>query len=551
MSGQPQGFAKSEAIRIDSDSNAPDSPGPGTRSAQVETPGNQVHTATVPEAVLRFAPPMYVADRNRTVTFATPAFAPLARALALPPVIGGTAVTIGGDLAIALDRLNSGPVEVTLSHTVTIDGAARHLRSRHMSLIEDGALVGYCGVFQDVTPETQALAAATSADERYLDLIRATSDWIWEVDAHFNITDISPQIASILDLPPSALVGRHLFTLGHFEDEDNAARRWMREASYAPFRGRIFLLSDAEGRERRIALSGVPVFDPTTGGFKGYRGTGTDVTSRVEATERARAYQQELEANLDQLRQRNMQLDVALDEARSAARAKTEFLGKMSHELRTPLNAIIGFAEMSIQQVFGALSERYLGYFRDIRGAAHHLLNIIDDILDAVHIEANRVSIVSEPVRVAQIIAEARSIVAVRAERANIDFGAVSFAGDWTVMADSGRLRQILVNLLNNAVKFTPQGGKVGVAVERGAEGWLDVTVWDTGIGIPRDQQSLIFESFHQVGSNLLNAPREGVGLGLSISRQLARLMGGDIVVDSTPGAGSRFTVRLPIVKQS
>jgi PAS domain S-box-containing protein len=548
MPGQPQGMANNEPIRVESDAH--ESLGAGSRGGETTLAGNLVHTATVPEAVLRFAPPMYVADRNRTVTFATPSFAALARALGLPPIVSGSTITIAGELALALDRLNSGPLEVTLSHTVTVDGTVRHLRSRHSSLVEDGVLVGYCGVFQDVTPETQALAAATHADERYVDLIRATSDWTWEVDEHFNLTDVSPQIAGILDLPPSSLVGRHLFTLGRFEDEEHTAHRLMREASYAPFRGRIFLMGDASGRERRVALSAVPVFDETSGRFTGYRGTGIDVTSRVEATERARAYQQELEANLDQLRERNMQLDVALEEARAAARAKTEFLGKMSHELRTPLNAIIGFSEMSIQQVFGALSERYLGYFRDIRGAAHHLLNIIDDILDAVHIEANRVSIVSEPVRVAQIIAEARSIVAVRAERANIDFGAVTFNGDWTVMADSGRLRQILVNLLNNAVKYTKQGGKVGVAVERGTEGWLDIMVWDTGIGIARDQQALIFESFHQVGSNLMTGPREGVGLGLTISRQLARLMGGDILVDSTPGAGSRFTVRLPVMKQ-
>src|SRR6185295_9419325 len=102
--------------------------------------------------------------------------------------------------------------------------------------------------------------------------------------------------------------------------------RLMREAAYAPFRGRIFLMADANGRERRVALSAVPVFDETSGRFTGYRGTGIDVTSRVEATERARAYQQELEGNLDQLRERNMQLDVALEEARAAARAKTEFL---------------------------------------------------------------------------------------------------------------------------------------------------------------------------------------------------------------------------------
>src|SRR4051794_20458371 len=165
MPGQPQGMATNDAIRVESDAN--ESLGPGARGGETNLPANLVHTATVPEAVLRFAPPMYVADRNRTVTFATPAFAALARALGLPPIVSGSTITIAGELALALDRLNSGPLEVTLSHTVTVDGTVRHLRSRHSSLVEDGVLVGYCGVFQDVTPETQALAAATHADERY------------------------------------------------------------------------------------------------------------------------------------------------------------------------------------------------------------------------------------------------------------------------------------------------------------------------------------------------------------------------------------------------
>jgi signal transduction histidine kinase len=220
----------------------------------------------------------------------------------------------------------------------------------------------------------------------------------------------------------------------------------------------------------------------------------------------------------------------------------------MSHELRTPLNAIIGFAEMSIQQVFGSLNARYLSYFRDIHGAAYHLLNIINDILDAVNVDSAKVSISSRPTRVAEVLAQARSIVAVRAEQREIDLAAVRLDQDWVVMADPGRTRQIFVNLLSNAVKFTNPGGSVGVEARPCGTDSVEFTVWDTGIGISEDQHNRIFESFHQVNNGLLSNPTEGTGLGLTISRQLAQMMGGDIYVESLPGRGARFTVRLPRV---
>ena len=218
----------------------------------------------------------------------------------------------------------------------------------------------------------------------------------------------------------------------------------------------------------------------------------------------------------------------------------------MSHELRTPLNAIIGFAEMAIQQVFGSLNSRYLVYFRDIHGAAYHLLNIINDILDAVNVDTGKVSIAPEALQVTKVLAEAKNIVLGRAEQQKIDMTACEVSDEWVVMADPVRLRQIFVNLLNNAVKFTNAGGSVGAEAEQCPGNNVAITVWDTGVGIPVEQHAKIFESFHQVSSDILNSPTEGTGLGLTISRQLAQRMGGEISVDSEPGRGARFTLRLP-----
>jgi len=214
-------------------------------------------------------------------------------------------------------------------------------------------------------------------------------------------------------------------------------------------------------------MTGVAVFDNQSGAFVGYRGTSTDVTRQHEVEAHAYKAQQVLKQSLTELRERNMELNRALVDAKGAAKDKPDFLGKMIHELRTLLNTIIGSTEMSIQQSFDALNSRYLSYFRDIPGAAYHLLNIINDLLEAVNIDSATVAI------------------AVRAEQRNVDIEAVNVSDVWTVMAEPVRIRQNLVNLLNNAIKFTDSGGSVGIDVRLSDTNEFDFTVLDTGVGIP------------------------------------------------------------------
>jgi signal transduction histidine kinase len=318
---------------------------------------------------------------------------------------------------------------------------------------------------------------------------------------------------------------------------------------HGPFRDVPFIMPDDQGGERRVHLSGVPVFHDTTGKFLGYRGTGTDVTRQHRAETLARRSTDQLEKTLEALQTRNAQLDRALTDARAGERAKMEFLAMMSHELRTPLNAIIGFSEVASQKVLGPISDTYLGYFKDIHKAGRHLLGIINDILDTASIENQTLSVDPAPVRIQELVTEARSLVALRAAEKQLDIGAVDVEDRWTVMADRLRTRQILVNLLTNAVKFTPEGGRVGIEAKQQGDR-LALTVWDTGIGIPEDQQGKVFEQFYQVKSgDILSRKNEGTGLGLSVSRQLAQLMGGDLTLQSTPNLGSRFTLTVPLAK--
>lgn len=499
-----------------------------------------------PRLLLNRMPPIYIADVSGKFTLISPEFEELITAAFNVERDGDGTLCAPEELLSIFRHLEKGVTEVKLRQTVELGGDTKHYRSFHVRTSEDGVETGYAGIYTDVTLEAEAVIGAARTEARFQDIIRSASDWVWETDVDLNLTYVSSRISETLEAPPGSLIGRNIFALGVFEDSSDGLRGKpdLVEAR-STFRGRIFLIADNHNRVRRISLSGVPIYQDATGDFIGYRGTGSDVTNEHDAIQSARRSQRELETSLQDLRERNVQLDYALDEARLAVTAKTEFLGKMSHELRTPLNAIIGFSEISERKMFGDLDEHYLSYFQDIKGAAYHLLHIINDILDAVHLESRSLQLYPQAVDLAELVSQARSYVSVRAEDAALDISALTCPAGIVIEADPDRTRQILVNLLNNAVKFTETGGSIGITVLAASDEYVDITVWDTGVGIPADQQDRIFESFHQAGAGLMSSPRDGTGLGLTISRQLARMMGGDVTVESKPGQGSRFTLRL------
>lgn len=233
-----------------------------------------------------------------------------------------------------------------------------------------------------------------------------------------------------------------------------------------------------------------------------------------------------------------------------AERRKVALLQTMSHELLTPLNAVVGFSEAALQEVRGPLPAAYREYFEHVRNAGRHAGDIVQTLLDAARLDHGHIALERRPVSARLLVAEAQAMVALRADEEGIDTRRVALDRDALVETDPLRTRQILVNLLVNAIKFTPRGGSIGVEARETEPGCLDLVVWDTGIGIPLAEQDRIFEPFYQAGG-ALRAGSDGAGLGLAISRQLARLMGGDIFLASEPGSGSRFTVRVPLLTAS
>ena len=242
------------------------------------------------------------------------------------------------------------------------------------------------------------------------------------------------------------------------------------------------------------------------------------------------------------LTQRLQRQGVALE---LASRHKSEFLANMSHELRTPLNAVIGFSDVLLQRMFGELNERQTEYVTDIREAGRHQLALVNDILDLSKVEAGRMELEPSDFSLPALIGDAVALLRERASRSGVSLVvADSDSALGSITADERKIKQVLFNLIVNAIKFTPRGGSVTVGSRREATG-VSVSVTDTGIGIAPGDQSRIFEEFQQAAGAAGRAT-EGTGLGLSLAKRFVELHGGTIRVESEPGRGARFVFVLP-----
>jgi signal transduction histidine kinase len=229
----------------------------------------------------------------------------------------------------------------------------------------------------------------------------------------------------------------------------------------------------------------------------------------------------------------------------AASRHKSEFLANMSHELRTPLNAVIGFSEVLLQRMFGALNDKQDEYLKDIYASGQHLLSLINDILDLSKIEAGRMELVPAPFHLPTALENAVTLVKERAARHGIALHLDLDPRIDQLVGDERKVKQVVLNLLSNAVKFTPEGGRISLTAVR-RDSSVEITVTDTGIGIAPEDQAAIFEEFRQVGSDETRK-QEGTGLGLTLAKKFVELHGGRIWVESKLGTGSTFTFTLPV----
>ncbi len=264
-----------------------------------------------------------------------------------------------------------------------------------------------------------------------------------------------------------------------------------------------------------------------------------DFAGRVEIPNR-----DELGALAANLNRMSEELGRLYQQLEAASRHKSEFLANMSHELRTPLNAIIGFSEVLLERMFGELNPKQEEYLQDITTSGRHLLSLINDILDLSKVEAGRMELEPSAFDLPAALESCLTLVRERATRHGVTLGLTVDERLGQVVADERKVRQVVLNLLSNAVKFTPEGGRVALNAVR-ADGAVEISVSDTGIGIEPGDQELIFEEFRQAGGDYTRK-REGTGLGLALARRFVELHGGRIWVKSEIGKGSTFTFTLP-----
>ena len=241
------------------------------------------------------------------------------------------------------------------------------------------------------------------------------------------------------------------------------------------------------------------------------------------------------------------ELRAAKEAAEAASRAKSAFLANMSHELRTPLNAVIGFAEVFDMELFGPIGDRrYREYARDIHASGRHLLDLINNILDLTKIESGHLTLDEQGIDVTDLMVACERIVASEARKRDLTLEVVPPGAPLVVSVDATRLKQVLFNLLWNAIKFTPAGGSVMATAHRADDGAAVIAVADTGIGMREEDIPVALQPFQQLRSSW-DKKHEGTGLGLTLTKAIVELHGGTLTLESAPGFGTTATVTLPV----
>ena len=504
--------------------------------------------------------------------------------------------------------------------------------------------------FIDITEIKQAEEALKESRQQFKDVAEIASDWFWEMDENLRFTSFSGRNYKVTGYRPSELVGKTRGEVAAEAIDDSGWRRHLADLeARRPFHDFRYKLK-TPGGVLHISVSGKPIFD-ADGRFRGYRGSGTDVSARVNAELALKESEQRFRAVVDNLptaifirdkegrfvlvnrryeewyrisneriaglttRDRfpadkaeqyakedeevlatgkvlqkelhglfpdgvvrtslvskfpifghddapvlvgGVEMDItdrkraeealrdAKEEAELANSAKTEFLANMSHELRTPLNSVIGFSDILKSQAFGPIDNpKYLEYVEDINASGKHLLQLINDILDIARIERGHLALDERRLDVPLLVKSCQRLFHERAQVAGIVLNAEAAKTLPALYADELRTKQILLNLLSNAIKFTPKGGNVDLRVAVDDDGRFLLSVSDTGIGIPPEHLEAALSDFRQVDGSLTRK-YDGAGLGLPLSKKLAELHGGELMIDSRPGVGTTVTVCFP-----
>ena len=389
-----------------------------------------------------------------------------------------------------------------------------------------GTLVGFAKVTRDLTERRAAEEALRRSEERFRLIVQSVRDYgIFMLDPDGYIVSWNEGAQRLKGYTADEIIGRHFSSF--YTPPDNSSGKPAMELRVATAEGRF------EDEGWRVKKDGslfwanvvITAIRNADGKLIGFGKVTRDLTERRAAEQRAIEDAKRITA------------------VETANKTKSEFLAAMSHELRTPLNAIGGYAELLQVGVAGAPNEKQLSYIERIQTAQQHLLTLINDLLNYSKIEAGQVRYEMAPVALKPLIAKVVMLIEPQARSKGIKLEQPSSDPQAVASADRTKAEQVLLNLVSNAVKFTPVNGRVTVRCGESSS-HVYISVEDTGPGIPEDRREEVFEPFVQLGRSL-TTPQEGTGLGLAISRDLARAMGGDVELGPRPGGGAIFTFQL------
>ncbi|MBL0157175.1 MAG: PAS domain S-box protein [Bryobacterales bacterium] len=388
-------------------------------------------------------------------------------------------------------------------------------------------------LLRDVTAEKAARQALQESEQRFRDVSNAAGEFIWELDDRGCFTFVTDKVEEVLGVRPEGLIGRTPFVFAAPEEVSRVADTMLTAIQQRrQFRNLEHRAIHADGRTVWLRLSGMPIFNNRTGEGCGFRGAALDITAQKLA---------------------EIELVTAKEAAEQATRAKSEFLANMSHEIRTPLNGVIGMTSILLDSGLGVDQRDYV---ETIRRSGEALLSILNDILDLSKIDSGRLSMDPHEFDLVNCVEDCVDLLANVARQKGLKLECqINPETPVNVVGDSTRLRQLLTNLISNAVKFTEKGFvRVSVSHADLGDGSVEMRfeVRDTGIGIRPDRLNRLFQPFMQVDASTTRH-YGGTGLGLAISRRLAEMMGGRIWVESAEGQGSvfQFTVQLMIAGDS
>ncbi|HUQ98227.1 MAG TPA: PAS domain S-box protein [Gemmatimonadaceae bacterium] len=425
---------------------------------------------------------------------------------------------------------------------------------------DNGKLLGFAKVTRDLSARKAAEESLRQSEERFRLLIQSVQDYaIFMLDADGHVATWNEGAERIKGYAAEDILGKHFSVF--YPEED--AVKLAGELEIAKDVGRY----EGEGWRRRKdgsrfwASVVITAIHDSKGELAGFAKITRDLTERRAAHERAIAdarrlateeaartaaeqRARELRELSEELTAQTEELEEQREQAESANRVKSEFLAAMSHELRTPLNAIGGYAQLMQLGLSGPVTDEQIKQLDRVQKSQQHLLAVINDILNFSRMEAGRITYELRPLSVRDALIAVAPIIEPMAGSLGISLDVGNCGPEVAALADRAKVEQVLINLLSNAVKFTEAGGTISLLC-----GASDTSVWvrvsDTGVGIPPEHLETIFAPFEQVGRSLAS-PKEGTGLGLTISRDLARGMGGDLSADSEVGKGSTFTLTLP-----